>query len=329
MSRIDEALRRAREPHTGERPVEEPASSITVDDLPPPMVEPKGLFTVAMTAASTVTADVQAYESMPVDVPETCLVEAPPERRPWTPNTSAGEKALPRATDEQRTEQKRAGVKLVVSAEISPIAVEQYRRLAATLHKVQVERGKRVLMISSTMAGEGKTLTASNLALTLSESFGRQVLLIDADLRRPTIHEVFQLSNTKGLNDCLCAEDDQELPLVAISPRLTILPAGRPNPDPMSGLTSARMRRIIEEAAARFEWVVLDTPPVGLLPDASLLTEMVDMVVLVIGAGTTPFRLIERTVKAVDRKKLIGVVLNRAAESQSAYQYYRYYANAG
>lgn len=327
MSRIDEALRRAREQHTVEVPVEEPSSSV---DVAPPPVAPLGnSLAVATTAESPAIGDVQAREPTPTDVPETRVVEAVPERRPRTSNTSGAEKALPQATGERRAEHKWADAKLVVSASISPAAIEQYRRLAATLHKVQIERGTRVLMISSTIPGEGKTLTASNLALTLSESFGRQVLLIDADLRRPTVHEVFQLPNTEGLNDCLCAEYDQELPLVSISPRLTILPAGRPNPDPMSGLTSARMRRIVEDAAARFEWVVLDTPPLGLLPDASLLTEMVDMVVLVISAGTTPFRLIDRTVKAIDREKLIGVVLNRAAESQSAYQYYRYYSNAG
>jgi protein-tyrosine kinase len=184
------------------------------------------------------------------------------------------------------------------------------------------------VMISSTMAGEGKTLTASNLALTLAESFGRRVLLVDADLRRPTVHDVFRIPNTHGLNACLGPDGLDELPLAMVSPRLSVLTAGRPNPDPMGVLTSDRMRRIITDAAADFEWVILDTPPLGLLPDANLLTDMVDMLVLVIGASTTPLPLIERTVKAMDREKLIGVVLNRAAESSASYRYYQYYAGS-
>ena len=107
-----------------------------------------------------------------------------------------------------------------------------------------------------------------------------------------------------------------------------MLPAGRPNPDPMCGLTSDRMRRIIDEAAAAYEWVVIDTPPVALLPDANLLAEMVDMVVLVIGAGTTPFEMVQRAVNAMDRNRIVGVVLNRVTRSPRAYQYYDYYAGS-
>ncbi len=215
--------------------------------------------------------------------------------------------------------------KLILSDAVPPVAIEQYRRLAATLHQVQIERGTKIVMVASATAGEGKTLTAANLALTLSESFRSSVLLIDADLRRPTVHELFQISNASGLNDGLKADEERKLSFVEVSPRLTVLPAGPPNPDPMSGLTSDRMKRIIQEASAKFEWVVLDTPPVGFLPDANLLAEMVDMVVFVVGAGTTPSHLIQRAVKAMDRSRIVGVVLNRVAESQAAYQHYHHY----
>jgi protein-tyrosine kinase len=182
-------------------------------------------------------------------------------------------------------------------------------------------------MIASAMAGEGKTLTAANLALTLSESFRRRTLLIDADLRRPTVHKVLDIANMSGLNDVLDAPEDCKLTIIETSPRLSVLPAGRPNPDPMSGLTSDRMRSIISEAAAKFEWVVIDTPPIELLPDASLLAEMVDAVVLVIGAGRTPYKSIERAVNAIGRKRIAGIVLNRAVNLRGA-GYYNYYGAA-
>ena len=89
--------------------------------------------------------------------------------------------------------------KLVVSSQTSPVAVEQYRRLAATLHGIQGERGLKTLLVTSAVPQEGKSLTVANLALTLSESYKRRVLLIDADLRRPSIHGLFGLPNVTGL----------------------------------------------------------------------------------------------------------------------------------
>ena len=218
--------------------------------------------------------------------------------------------------------------KLVTTARIEQSTVEQYRKLAATLHHGQLERELKVVMVSSAVSGDGKTLTATNLALTLSESYRRRVLLIDADLRRPSIHQVFHVPNVTGLTDSLTAETDQRLPIVHASPHLSLLLAGRPDSDPMSGLTSGRMRRLIREATAKFDWVIIDTPPVVLLPDANLLAAMVDAAILVIGAGKTPYKLITRAIEALGRNKIMGVVLNRVDRACVAggygYKYYEY-----
>jgi capsular exopolysaccharide synthesis family protein len=217
--------------------------------------------------------------------------------------------------------------KLVVLPAVSPSAVEQYRRLAASLHHAQFERDTKVLMITSASPGEGKTLTATNLALTLSQSYRRRVLLIDADLRRPSIHQLFQIPNLLGLTEGLKANVDQKLSLIQVSENLTVLPAGRPDPDPMGGLTSDRMRRIIQEAAARFDWVIIDTPPVGFLSDANLLVAMVDVALFVVRAGKSPYRLIQRALDAIGRNRILGVVLNAVDETAdvAGYSYYGYY----
>jgi len=217
--------------------------------------------------------------------------------------------------------------KVVVSPSVPAAAVEQYRRLAAALHHAQLERETKVLMITSSSQGEGKTLTATNLAVTLSESYLRNVLLIDADLRRPSLHQTFQIPNILGLTEGLKSTTDQKLSLIQISEHLTVLPAGRPDPDPMSGLTSDRMRRIIEEAAARYDWVIIDTPPVGFLSDANLLVAMVDVALFVVRAGKSPYRLIQRALDAVGRNRILGVVLNAVDENVDAasYNYYGYY----
>jgi capsular exopolysaccharide synthesis family protein len=215
--------------------------------------------------------------------------------------------------------------KLVTQGRAQSVPVEQYRRLAARLHLAQAEAGTRVVMVTSAVSSEGKTLTATNLALTLSESYKRRVLLIDADLRRPWVHELFRLPNLTGLNDGVRADVDRKVPLIAVSDYLSVLTAGRPDPDPMSVLASDRMRRILNDAGKAFDWVIVDTPPVAVLSDAHLLARLVDTVVLVVKAGSTQHDAMARAIEAVGRDRILGVVLNCADEPrQLAYHYYGY-----
>jgi capsular exopolysaccharide synthesis family protein len=200
--------------------------------------------------------------------------------------------------------------RLVSTKSVSLMSLEQYRNLAATMHHAQVDRGIKVAMVASAMGGEGKTLTAVNLALTLSGSYRRDVLLIDADMRRPSTHTIFQVPNTVGLSNALRAEGERKVSVVEISPNLSLLPAGPPVTDTMDLLTSERIRALLQRAAARYDWVIIDTPPVGLLTDANLLATMVDVAVLVVRAGVAPHRLLQRSVDAIGRDRIIGVVLN-------------------
>ncbi len=241
-----------------------------------------------------------------------------PERPPERPPTSAA--VMPDApiagVPEGRTLlASHMAKRTVAHAETGRLPVEQYRRLAAVLHHLQAENGLKVIMVASPLAGDGKTLTAANLALTLSESYGRRVLLVDGDLRSPAIHDLFGLSNAAGLDDGLRADEVRRLTLVEVSPQLTILPAGRPDADPMSVLTSDRMREVLDEAREKFNWVIVDTPPLGLLPDAHLLAGIVDGAILVIAAGSTPYQSAARSAQLIGRDRIVGVVLNRVDES--------------
>lgn len=215
--------------------------------------------------------------------------------------------------------------KIVGGAETLPATVEEYRRLAAALHLMQLQSRMKKLMISSAQPRDGKTLTATNLALTLAESYRRRVLLIDADLRHPSIHDIFGLCPTGGLSEALRTNVKGPLPIIEISPTLAILPAGPPDSSPMAGLVSERMRAVVAEAAERFDWVILDTPPVGLLSDASLLAALVDGVLLVIGAGSTHYAAVQRAVLEFGRERILGVVLNRVVEYQRSNRYYDAY----
>jgi capsular exopolysaccharide synthesis family protein len=221
-----------------------------------------------------------------------------------------------------------ASEKLVIFPGTDVTLVEQFRRLAAALHHAKLQNGATTVMIASAVEGEGKTLTATNLALTLSESYQRRVLLIDADLRRPSVHRVFDLDNEYGLSDTLKhVVPDGRLPLHRVSPNLWIVPGGRPDPDPMGGLVSETMQRLLAEAAEQFDWVVIDTPPVGVLPDAKLLTAMIDTALLVVRAASTPYPLSARAVDAIGPGRLLGVVLNRTRDRDLADGGYYYYSS--
>jgi protein-tyrosine kinase len=217
--------------------------------------------------------------------------------------------------------------KLVVGDDADPAFVEQYRRLAAALHHSQLQSGTRSVMIVSAVESEGKTLTATNVALTLSHSYQKRVLLIDADLRRPSVHEVFRLDNRVGLGDVLKGSvTDGHPPVHKVSSNLWVMTAGRPNQDPMGALVSDTMRQFLLDAGEQFDWLVVDTPPVGILPDANLLIEMVDIALLVVRAKKTSYQMVMRAVDAIGASRVLGVVLNRADQSEfvGGYASYRY-----
>jgi capsular exopolysaccharide synthesis family protein len=211
------------------------------------------------------------------------------------------------------------------------LLIEQFRRLAAVLHHEQLQRQAHTVMIASAVPSEGKSLTASNLALTLSRSYEKRVLLIDTDLRRPSLHTLFNVSNSIGLTTTLNDPQQGRLPVVQVHQNLWLLPAGRPDPNPTSLVTSVAMKQLIEEASAQFDWVILDTPPVGLMPDANLLAAMVDTAFVVVNAGETPYPLVKKAVEAIGLERVLGVVLNRADRSAAAgaysYGYYDYHTH--
>ncbi len=212
--------------------------------------------------------------------------------------------------------------RLALEPAAGSMAAEQYRRLAAALHELQVARSLKTVMVTSALPQEGKTLTVSNLALTLSGSYNRRVLLIDADLRRPTIHEVLHLPNASGLSDLL-ASDGAAMRVIEAAPRLHVVPAGRPTGNPMAALTSDRMRAFLKHAETAYDWVLLDAPPVGIMPDAGLLAGMTGATLFVIAAGSTPYPVIQRALEELGRECVIGTVLNRVDErSIPATDYY-------
>ena len=214
--------------------------------------------------------------------------------------------------------------KIVIGDGVDPALMEQYRNLAAVLHHAQKAAGVRSVMVTSALPAEGKTLTATNLALTLSQSYQRRVLLIDADLRRPRLREMFALPAGEGLTDSLISRTEGRLPVHQLSPTLWVLTSGSLVPDPMSLLVSPAMKQLLDDARESFDWVVVDTPPIGLLSDANLLSAMIDTALLVVSARSTPYPMVQRAADAIGEKRILGVVLNRA-ETKAMPNNFRYY----
>jgi len=200
--------------------------------------------------------------------------------------------------------------------------IEQFRRLAATLHHAHINSGLGSLMVTSALPGDGKTLTSINLALVLAESYRYNVLLIDADLRRPSIPQVVDLAQGSGLSEALRAQTEQKLALVAMTSRLTLLPAGQPIANSIAALTSPRMRQILDEASRRFDWVILDAPPVGPTTDARILAQMVGGTLFVLRAGRTPHRDVKNAIDTIGREQILGIVMNGVVPGAAQSEYY-------
>jgi capsular exopolysaccharide synthesis family protein len=199
---------------------------------------------------------------------------------------------------------------------------EQFRTLRARLDSLAAERPIGVIALTSALPGEGKTTAAANLAIVSAMSVGRKVLLIDCDLRRPKIQTALGLRPEFGLAEVLTGQTSVDRALVKVDgTNLDVLPVRGTPSNPSELLATDRMRSLIEELRRSYDLVLLDTPPVLALPDAKILSEIADGVVLVVRASETPREDVEAALDVVDRRRVLGVVLNGAEVDQQRYGY--------
>ena len=218
--------------------------------------------------------------------------------------------------------------RLVAAFAPQSLAAEQYRSLRTRVKIAENGRAMRSIVITSPNKGDGKSLTAGNLALTMAQEFSQRVLLVDADLRRPSIHRLFGISDVPGLSDVLMGGVAVDDALVAVPQHhLTILPSGPVPTHPAELLGSAAMRRLLDTLRSRFDRIIIDMPPVAPLADVSIASGLVDGLLLIVRAGVTPKPAIERALSGLDTSKVLGLVLNDAGDGTGPYGYgYRYAA---
>jgi len=204
---------------------------------------------------------------------------------------------------------------------------ESFRAVRTNLLFSSAEDGARSVVITSTGPGEGKTAVATNLAVALAQA-GQRVLLVDADMRKPRVHRVFERSQEPGLSNVLVGNaKTSEAVYTTIVPGLWVMPAGPNPPNPADLLGSKRFKDFIASLSQHFDWVMIDTPPVMAVTDSSVVAHLVTGVLFVVGSEMTSRHAAKRALDQLEqaRAKFVGAVLNRVDLQHNSYYYSQYY----
>ena len=233
----------------------------------------------------------------------------------------------PQAAQAEKTLSKSVGLAERAS---QAYGAEQYRALRHIVEQFG-KSGKKVIAISSPVAGDGKTLTSVNLARAMAQSSEARILLIDADLRRGSVGEHLGISRAASLG-LAGAIADRTLRLAAVARRLpgsnlSVLPAGICPAAPYEALRSVRVGELLNEARESYDYVLVDTPPVVPVADMRVLSEWVDGFFLVVSAHRTPRALLDEALSAMDPEKVLGIVYN--GDDLPLSGRYRYYYSYG
>lgn len=208
----------------------------------------------------------------------------------------------------------------------SPIS-ETYRTLRTNIQFTALDTKEKVLVVTSAGMGEGKSTTISNLAVAIAET-DKKVLLIDCDMRRPTIHKVFRLSNMQGISDYLIGEVALEKTVHSVEPYLDVMTSGTIPPNPSELLGSKVMEKFLNDMRDEYDYILLDAPPVMAVTDAQILSTLSSGVILVVASGKAQRELAKRSKELIEAvgAKIIGAVLTCIDVKNSQYGYYHYYA---
>jgi exopolysaccharide/PEP-CTERM locus tyrosine autokinase len=216
----------------------------------------------------------------------------------------------------------------------SPIA-EEYRKLKSVLVSLtKQDTFRNTLLVTSSLSGEGKSVTAVNLAISLAQEFDHTVLLVDADLRKPSLHGFFGLEPKTGLSDCLQHGIDLGEALIRTGiGKLTLLPSGKPVRNPVELFSSQRMTDLVREMKNRYpdRYIIIDTPPVLLFAETLSLSYLVDGVVFLVREGRVTIENITEALTALKGTPVLGMVYNDVCQESvdSRYSYYYYGKQAG
>jgi capsular exopolysaccharide synthesis family protein len=236
---------------------------------------------------------------------------------------------LPVSRSLKRVNGNGSGPELLINTDGPSLQAEAYRHLRTSILLSTAGRAPKTLLVTSSVPAEGKTTTVVNTATVLAQT-GAQVLVIDADMRRPRLHQVFGLKNTEGLSSILSSDLSEAEILAKVThfrdSNIYLLSSGAIPPNPAELLGSSQMKRLLEIAGEAFNYIVIDSPPIASFTDGVIISSLVDGVLLVVHGGKTSRQVVKRTRQMLMEigAKIIGVVLNKAEIHSGEYYYYHY-----
>jgi capsular exopolysaccharide synthesis family protein len=220
-----------------------------------------------------------------------------------------------------------ANSKLVCISDTDSLAAEKFRYLGVRLRHLQQKRPLKRLLITSSMAEEGKSMVAASLACTLARKHQQKILLLEGDLRRPTLARLLGLEGMPGLSELLQGEPCEAMNIRQLEPLgFWILVAGSPSRAPLESIQSRKLTTLMDQLEGWFDWIVIDSPPVMPLADTSVWMRLADGILLIARPGKTAKRQLQRGLEAIEQSKLLGAVLNGSSDAGIA-DYYHYYGH--
>jgi capsular exopolysaccharide synthesis family protein len=220
-----------------------------------------------------------------------------------------------------------AQARLVCLTDRESLAAEKFRFLGVRLRHLSRERKLKTVLITSTSPREGKSTVAANLACILARKKQQRTLLLDGDLRRPSLSQIFGLDRIPGVCELLQGERSLTTSIYRLEgPDIWLLPAGSAADNPLDLLQSWRLSSLMDQLAPMFDWIIVDSPPVLPLADTSVWSRVVDGILLVTRQGTTEKKQLQRGLETIEHKKLIGSLLN-SSQNQAHGNYYYHYSS--
>ncbi|MBE6059371.1 MAG: CpsD/CapB family tyrosine-protein kinase [Clostridium sulfidigenes] len=211
----------------------------------------------------------------------------------------------------------------IVEKEPKSIAAESYRTLRTNIQYSSFDKEYRVIVVTSSEPGEGKSTTTGNLALSMAQG-DKKVILIDCDLRKPSLHKKFKVSNLVGLSDVMIGKADLATAAHRYNKNLVLLTSGKIPPNPSEMLSSKAMTSLLEVLKESFDYIIIDTPPVQAVTDSQILSTKADGTILVVRAERTKKESVQNAVNLLKKvnANIIGTVLNGVDASRNKYYYY-------
>lgn len=214
----------------------------------------------------------------------------------------------------------------IVEKEPKSMAAESYRILRTNIEYSSFDTKYKAIVVTSSEPEEGKSTTAGNLALCMAQG-DKKVMLIDCDLRKPSLHKKFKVSNLLGLSDVIVGKADLAIATHRYNKNLFLLPSGKIPPNPSEMLSSKVMSYLLESLKETFDYIILDTPPLKVVTDSQILSTKADGTILVVRAERTKRDAVKSAVDLLKNvnANIIGIVLNGIDASRNKYDYYYQY----